>query len=128
MSVEEKIKSLKINLPDPKSPVGSYSASKIAADNLSLSYYYSFNLPVTIIRPFNTYGPRQSQRAVIPTIINQILNTKDNFIELGNLTPTRDFSYVTDICEGFIKAINSKNLSGEVINLGTGNNFSIKKT
>jgi NAD dependent epimerase/dehydratase len=111
----------------PLQPQSPYSASKIAADNLALSYYYSFNLPVAIIRPFNTYGPRQSQRAVIPTIINQILNTKDNFIELGNLTPTRDFSYVTDICEGFIKAINSKNLSGEVINLGTGNNFSIKK-
>ena len=109
----------------PQSP---YSASKISADNLALSYFYSFNSPVSIIRPFNTYGPRQSQRAIIPTIINQIENNKDNqIVELGNLNPTRDFSFVDDTCNAFIKFINSKKCLGKPINIGSGSNISIQE-
>ncbi|NOX34959.1 MAG: SDR family NAD(P)-dependent oxidoreductase [Deltaproteobacteria bacterium] len=102
-----------------------YSATKIGADQLALSYYRSFNTPVTIIRPFNTYGPRQSARAVIPTIITQVLSGKKN-IKLGHLTPTRDFSYVEDTVNGFIAAARSETCNGEVINLGTGFEISIK--
>ena len=79
-----------------------YSASKIAADQLAISYYRSFDLPVKIVRPFNTYGPRQSARAIIPTIISQLLNG-NNSINLGNLSPTRDLTYVTDTCEAFLE-------------------------
>ena len=112
----------------PLQPQSPYSASKISADNLALSYFYSFNSPVSIIRPFNTYGPRQSQRAIIPTIINQIENNKDNHIvELGNLNPTRDFSFVDDTCNAFIKFINSKKCLGKPINIGSGGNISIKE-
>ena len=111
----------------PLSPQSPYSASKIAADNLALSYYYSFNLPVTIIRPFNTFGPRQSSRAIIPTIINQILASNKPSIKLGNLNPTRDFNYVEDVCEAFYKASKTKKISGEIINIGTGLEFSIKE-
>jgi dTDP-glucose 4,6-dehydratase len=99
-----------------------YAATKIGADQLALSFNRSFDLPVVVIRPFNTYGPRQSARAVIPTIISQIAsgNTK---LQLGSLTPTRDFSYVDDTVDGFIKAMVSNNAIGEVINLGS--NFEI---
>ena len=87
----------------PLAPQSPYSASKIAADNLALSYFYSFNLPINIIRPFNTFGPRQSERAIIPTIINQILMSNSRkSLKLGNLTPKRDFNYVEDICNGFL--------------------------
>ena len=84
-----------------------YSASKIGADQLSLSFYKSFNTPVGILRPFNTYGPRQSARAVIPTIITQIINGKKE-IKLGSVSPTRDFSYIEDTVEGFVAALKSK--------------------
>ena len=118
-------KYIPIDEKHPLQPQSPYSASKISADNLALSYFYSFNLPVAIIRPFNTYGPRQSQRAIIPTIINQIINSKDGNIELGNLSPTRDFSYVEDTCEAFIKFINSSKSFGKVINIGSGSQISI---
>ena len=103
-----------------------YSASKISADQLAMSYYYSFDLPVTIIRPFNTYGPRQSLRAIIPTIIQQILINKKKDINLGNISTTRDFSYVSDTVDGFVKSINSKS-DGEIINLGSGFEISIEE-
>ena len=101
-----------------------YSASKIAADQLAISYYRSFNLPVKIVRPFNTYGPRQSARAIIPTIVSQLLNGK-NSIELGNLSPTRDLTFVTDTCNAFIDIYKSDSLFGEVINIGMNKEISI---
>src|SRR5690606_11773226 len=94
-----------------------YSATKIAADQMALSFHKSFELPVTVLRPFNTYGPRQSARAVIPTIITQIASGKRD-IKLGSLTPTRDFSYVADTVSGFIAAGKNKAAVGEVVNLG----------
>ena len=99
-----------------------YAATKIAADQLAYSFFASFNLPVVIIRPFNTYGPRQSARAVIPTIITQIASGARQ-IKLGAITPTRDFSYVKDTVAGFISALMAQNGLGEVINLGS--NFEI---
>ena len=101
-----------------------YAATKIAADQLALSFYKSFGLPLTILRPFNTYGPRQSARAVIPTIISQLVS-KNKFIKIGNLKPTRDFTYVDDTVEAFILAL-KKNISGEVINIGNKFEISIK--
>ena len=101
-----------------------YSASKIAADQLAISYYKSFELPVKLVRPFNTYGPRQSARAVIPTIISQLLNGK-NSIELGNLSPTRDLTYVADTCNAFIDIYKSGSLFGEVTNIGMNTEISI---
>lgn len=109
----------------PKQPQSPYSASKIAADAIALSYYYSFNTPVSIIRPFNIYGPRQSARAVIPTIITQILK-KNKIIELGNVTPTRDFTFVKDICDAYIKFLQTDNVAGEIINVGNSKEISIK--
>ncbi len=100
-----------------------YSASKIGADQLAYSYYCSFGLPVVILRPFNTYGPRQSARAVIPTIISQAIAGKE--IRLGSLHPTRDLTFVADTCEGFIKAAESATAPGEVIQLGTGREVSV---
>jgi NAD dependent epimerase/dehydratase len=94
-----------------------YSASKIAADQLAISYYRSFDLPVKIVRPFNTYGPRQSARAIIPTIISQLLNGKTE-IELGSLSPTRDLTFVKDTCSGFREIYKSESLFGEVTNIG----------
>ena len=94
-----------------------YSASKIAADQLAISYYKSFELPVKIVRPFNTYGARQSARAIIPTIISQLLNGKAE-IELGSLTPTRDLTFVKDTCAGFEEIYKSDSLFGEVTNIG----------
>ncbi len=101
-----------------------YSASKIGADRIAESFFKSFNLPVTIVRPFNTYGPRQSARAVIPTIITQILQG-NKIIKLGNLNPTRDLNYVTDIAKAFIKIANSKKTIGEEINIATNSEISI---
>ena len=94
-----------------------YAASKIAADQMAVSYYKSFNLPVKVVRPFNTYGPRQSARAVIPTIITQVLSNNRK-IKLGNLSPTRDMTYVKDTCRGFLEIYKSDNLFGEVTNIG----------
>jgi len=94
-----------------------YSASKIAGDQLAVSYYKSFELPVKVVRPFNTYGPRQSSRAIIPTIISQLLNGKTE-IELGNLSPTRDLTFVKDTCAGFEEIYKSHSLFGEVTNIG----------
>lgn len=101
-----------------------YSASKIAADMMAESFYRSFELPVAIIRPFNTYGPRQSARAVIPTIITQILSGADK-IKLGSLTPTRDFNYVKDIIEAFIKVAECEETVGQVVNAGSNYEISI---
>ncbi|TKI59413.1 SDR family NAD(P)-dependent oxidoreductase [Brevibacillus antibioticus] len=104
-----------------------YSASKIGADQLALSFYSSFNLPVSIIRPFNTYGPRQSARAVIPTIITQIASGERK-IRLGSLHPTRDFNYVKDTVSGFISVAQSDKSVGEVINIGSNYEVSIGQT
>lgn len=101
-----------------------YSATKIGADRLAESFYRSFNLPVTIVRPFNTYGPRQSARAVIPTIITQLLSGKEE-IKLGSLTPTRDFNYVKDTANGFIEIYKSEKTIGEEINIATQQEISI---
>jgi len=101
-----------------------YSASKISADQLAISYYKSFDSPVKIVRPFNTYGPRQSARAIIPTIISQMLYGKIK-INLGNLSPTRDLTFVKDICQGFIEVYKSDNLFREVTNIGMNEEISI---
>jgi NAD dependent epimerase/dehydratase len=103
-----------------------YAASKIGADQLALSFHRSFKLPVTIIRPFNTFGPRQSTRAIIPTIITQILNNNKN-LKLGNLSPTRDFTFVEDTADSFIQTLKSKKISGETINVGNNFEISIKQ-
>ena len=103
-----------------------YSATKIAADQIAMSFYCSFGSPVAIIRPFNTYGPRQSLRAVIPTIITQLAMSKTT-IKLGALHPTRDFSFVKDIVNGFISIVESDVSVGEVINIGSGFEISIKE-
>lgn len=101
-----------------------YSATKIGADKIAESFYKSFNMPITIARPFNTYGPRQSARAVIPTIITQLLAGKEE-IKLGSLTPTRDFNYVLDTVEGFIAIAKSENAIGNEINIATQQEISI---
>lgn len=101
-----------------------YSASKIAADKLGESYFCSFGLPVTILRPFNTYGPRQSARAVLPAILTQLLSGARE-LHLGSLSPRRDLTYVTDTVDGFIKAADSPATIGRVVQLGTGQDFSI---
>ena len=104
-----------------------YSATKIAADAMAMSFYNSFELPVTIARPFNTYGPRQSARAVIPTIITQISNGVKE-IKLGDVTPTRDFNYVEDTCRGFIALAEKDATIGETINIGSNYEISIEDT
>lgn len=104
-----------------------YSASKIGADQLAFSFYSSFNVPVVIARPFNTYGPRQSARAVIPTIITQLVNGNRS-IKLGALHPTRDFNYVDDTVRGFISALESDAGAGEVVNFGSGFEISVGDT
>lgn len=101
-----------------------YSATKIGADRLAESFYRSFSLPVTIVRPFNTFGPRQSARAVIPTIITQLLSGKAE-IKLGSLAPTRDFNYVKDTARGFIEILKSSRTIGEEINIATQREISI---
>ena len=110
----------------PINPQSPYAATKASADHLCMSYYYSFNMPITILRPFNTYGPRQSTRAVIPTIINQI-SKKVSVLKLGSINTTRDFNYVQDTVDAFIKSLKkSKKLNGEVINIGSNFEVSIK--
>ena len=106
--------------------VNPYAASKIASDQLALSYYRSFDLPVTILRPFNTFGPRQSLRAVIPTIISQCL-FNDGIVKLGNINTTRDFVFINDTVNAFRLAIKNKNILGEVINIGNNFEISIKE-
>ncbi|WP_333859910.1 NAD-dependent 4,6-dehydratase LegB [Clostridium sp.] len=101
-----------------------YSASKIGADKIAESFYRSFNLPVATIRPFNTYGPRQSARAVIPTIISQILSGEKR-IKLGSLTPTRDFNYVKDTAEAFVEVAESDKVIGQTLNVGSNHEISI---
>ena len=101
-----------------------YAATKIAADQLALSYYRSFDLPVVVARPFNTYGPRQSARAIIPAVITQVLGGMQE-IKLGNLSPTRDFNYVEDTVSGFLAVAFSERVEGEVINIGSGVEISI---
>jgi dTDP-glucose 4,6-dehydratase len=116
-----------INEEHPLQGQSPYSATKIGADQLALSFYQSFQLPVTIARPFNTYGPRQSARAVIPTVITQIARGATR-IKLGALHPTRDFNYVDDTVGGFIAIAASDNAVGEVINIGSGFEISIGDT
>ncbi|WP_433858304.1 GDP-mannose 4,6-dehydratase [Streptomyces kronopolitis] len=108
----------------PLQPQSPYSASKIGADMMALSHRHAFGLPVTVVRPFNTYGPRQSARAVIPTILAQ-LHAGARQIKLGSLTPTRDFTYVTDTAAGFLAMADCDRALGEVVNLGTGREISI---
>ena len=111
----------------PLQPQSPYSASKIAADAMAMSFFHAFDLPVTIARPFNTYGPRQSARAVIPTIITQIASgTKE--IKLGDLSPTRDLNYVKDICRGFIAITENDQTISETINIGSNSEISIGST
>jgi nucleoside-diphosphate-sugar epimerase len=100
-----------------------YSASKIGADKLAESFYCSYNLPVVTVRPFNTYGPRQSARAIIPTIITQVLGSTT--LKLGNLETTRDFTYVDDTVDGFIKAAQTAGVEGQTFNLGTGSEIRV---
>ena len=103
-----------------------YAASKIGADQLAISYNKSFDLPISILRPFNTFGPRQSLRAIIPTIITQFLDDRLKKIKIGNVNVTRDFNYIDDTVDAFISTIKAKNIIGEVINIGTGRETSIK--
>ena len=111
----------------PKQPQSPYSASKIGADAIALSFNHAFGTPVTIVRPFNTYGPRQSARAFIPTIITQIA-TGQKEIKVGDLTPTRDFNYVADTVAGFIAIAESEDTIGKEINIATGKDYSMKET
>ncbi|NQX40278.1 NAD dependent epimerase/dehydratase, LLPSF_EDH_00030 family [Pedobacter steynii] len=108
----------------PRQPQSPYSASKIGADCIADSFYRSFDLPLTIVRPFNTFGPRQSARAVIPTIITQLLNGKEE-IKLGDLTPTRDLLFVKDTVSGFIEIAKSENLIGQDCNIATQSEISV---
>ena len=104
-----------------------YAASKIAADQLAISFFKSFNLPISIIRPFNTYGPRQSLRAIIPTIITQFLDEKIKKVKVGNINVTRDFNYISDTVNGFISTIKNEKIIGETINIGNNYEISIKE-
>lgn len=111
----------------PLQPQSPYSASKIGADSMALAYYHSWNLPVVVARPFNTYGPRQSARAVIPSIISQILGGAGQ-VRLGDTRPTRDFSYVTDTCRGMLALAEADPALGQVVNIGSGTEISIGDT
>ena len=111
----------------PMQPQSPYSATKIAADAMVMSFYNAFELPVTIARPFNTYGPRQSARAVIPTIITQIASGVKE-IKLGDVNPTRDFNYVEDTCRGFIALAEKDTTIGEVVNIGSNFEISVGDT
>lgn len=108
----------------PLQPQSPYSASKIGADAMARSFYNAFDLPLTIARPFNTYGPRQSARAIIPTIIMQLLSGKKE-VKLGALNPTRDFNYVKDTVNGFIEISKSEKTIGKVINIASNNEISM---
>ncbi|MBD5254195.1 MAG: SDR family NAD(P)-dependent oxidoreductase [Barnesiella sp.] len=111
----------------PKQPQSPYSATKIGADALALSFHNAFDLPVVVARPFNTYGPRQSARAIIPTIISQIASGKD-VIKVGDLTPTRDFNFVADTARGFIALAEAPGIEGREINIATGTEVSMRDT
>jgi NAD dependent epimerase/dehydratase len=111
----------------PKQPQSPYSATKIAADAIAMSFFYSFGLPVTIARPFNTFGPRQSARAIIPTIITQIASGASE-IKIGDLSPTRDFNFVNDTCEGFIAISESERTVGKEINIASNSENSVEET
>jgi len=111
----------------PLQPQSPYSASKIGAEAIANSYFYSYGLPVVIARPFNTYGPRQSARAVIPAIIIQIARGKKE-IRIGEVTPTRDFTYVADTCQGLIALAENENAVGETVNIGSNHEVSIRDT
>jgi len=108
----------------PKQPQSPYSASKIGADAIADSFYRSFDLPITIVRPFNTFGPRQSARAVIPTIISQLLNGNEE-IKLGDITPTRDLLFVKDTVNGFLKIAQCDELIGHEVNIATQSEISV---
>ncbi len=110
----------------PKQPQSPYSASKIGADCMADSFYRSFDMPITIVRPFNTYGPRQSARAIIPTIITQLLNGFDE-IKLGDLTPTRDLLFVKDTAKGFVAIANSNSLIGHECNIATNSEIAMQE-
>lgn len=111
----------------PRQPQSPYSATKIGADAIALSFYNAFELPVVIARPFNTYGPRQSARAIIPTIISQIADGKRE-IMVGDLRPTRDFNFVEDTCNGFIELAKTEGIEGEDFNIATGTEISMGDT
>ena len=111
----------------PKQPQSPYSATKIAADAMAMSFYNAFELPVIVVRPFNTYGPRQSARAIIPTIITQIMSGMKE-IRLGDLSPTRDFNYVKDTCRGFIELSNCDQAIGQEINICSNYEISMRDT
>jgi Nucleoside-diphosphate-sugar epimerases len=111
----------------PKQPQSPYSASKIGADAIAMSFFNAFQLPVTIVRPFNTYGPRQSARAIIPTIISQIANGKRE-IKLGDLSPTRDFNFVKDTCSGFIALAKCDETVGQEVNIASNYEISMRDT
>lgn len=111
----------------PKQPQSPYSASKIGADMMALSFFNAFDLPVVIARPFNTYGPRQSARAIIPTIISQI-SSGQRQIKLGDLTPTRDFNFVKDTCRGFLDLIDCDEAIGQEINIASNFEVSMRDT
>jgi len=111
----------------PKQPQSPYSATKIGADAIAMSFFNAFGLPVVIARPFNTYGPRQSARAIIPTIITQIANGKKE-IQVGDLTPTRDFNYVKDTCKGFIELATCDEAIGQEVNIASNQEISMHDT
>ena len=111
----------------PKQPQSRYSATKIAADAIAMSFYNTFSLPVVLVRPFNAYGPRQSARAIIPTIITQIANGKKE-IKLGDLTPTRDFNFVKDTCKGFIELSKCDAAIGQEVNVCSNSEISMRDT
>ena len=111
----------------PIQPQSPYSASKIGADAMAMSFFNAFDLPVTVARPFNTYGPRQSARSVIPTIISQIASGKKE-IKLGDVTPTRDFNYVVDTCRGFLQLAQTDKAIGQTVNIGSNFEISIGDT
>jgi NAD dependent epimerase/dehydratase len=117
-------KSVPISESHPLQPQSPYSASKIASDSISLSYYHSFGMPVTIARPFNTYGPRQSARAFIPTIIAQLI-TGRNTLRLGSVTPTRDLNFVSDTCKGFASLATNQETVGSAYNIGSNSEISV---
>ncbi len=120
-------KKVPIKEDHPLNAQSPYAATKIASDQLALSFYLSFGLPVTVIRPFNTFGPRQSLRAIIPTIIDQFIDEKNNVLKLGVIDTKRDFNFIDDIVDGFIKTINKRSIEGEVINIGSGKEYSINE-
>lgn len=120
---------LEVPIPEthPRQPQSPYSATKIAADAIAESFYNAFELPVVIARPFNAYGPRQSARAIIPTIISQIASGM-RVIKVGDLTPTRDFNFVTDLCRGFVALAQTPGIEGRNINIASGTEVSMAET